>query len=114
MICSNILQKHLSAIWNMNSRLARPIPAQCTVKPTTCRPDPRHTTEPEHTSLSIYILPRWFDDADDAVTQTFMKNIDIGQCFILDLLSSNKVLLDTFSVDILGLRLLEVGLTSLI
>ena len=33
---SNILQKHLSAIWNMDSCLARPIPAQCTVKPTTC------------------------------------------------------------------------------
>ena len=31
MINSNILQKHLSAIWNMDSCLARPIPAQCAV-----------------------------------------------------------------------------------
>ena len=36
MIIPNILQKHLSAIWNMDSCLARPIPAQCAVKLTTC------------------------------------------------------------------------------
>ena len=64
---SNILQKYLSAIWNMDSCLARPIPTQCAVKLTTCS-----GLAPLTTSLSISIMFRRFDDADDAVTQIAM------------------------------------------
>ena len=67
MIISNILQKYLSAIWNMDSCLALPIPAQCAVLLTTCCGGLAPVTP-----LSISIISRRFDDAYDAVTQIAM------------------------------------------